>query len=88
MIHRCSILGCRIEFVNKEQSEIHAATAWHCIRCGYSDDREVTLENIATLCDDCSTTAKKCIRVNFRKKAYVVAGRLSVKERGRWVHYE
>jgi len=87
-MNKCPILGCRIEFANKEQSEIHAATSWHCIRCGYSDDREVTIHNIATTCDECSTIAHKCIRVNFKKKAYVVAGKLSIKEHGRWVHYE
>jgi hypothetical protein len=87
-MNKCGILGCNLEFATAEQAGLHSATSWHCIRCGYSDDREVTIHNIATTCNECATSATKCIRVNFKKKAYVVAGRLSIKEHGRWVHYE
>ena len=85
---KCSILGCKSEFISKEKAELHAATSWHCIKCGYSDDRELTIENIATECDECSVNSTKCIRVNFKRPAYVVAGKLSIKENGKWVHYE
>ncbi len=85
---KCSILGCTLEFVSKETAEVHAATSWHCIKCGYSDDREVTLENIATECGECESSNNKCIRVNFKRPAYIVGGKLSIKENGKWVHYE
>lgn len=85
---KCSILGCGQEFISKEQAELHAATSWHCISCGFSDNTELTLHNIATECDHCSKSKRKCIRVDFKRKAYVVNGVLSIKERGRWVHYE
>jgi NMD protein affecting ribosome stability and mRNA decay len=87
-MHKCSILGCKWHFVTEEKAKLHSATSWHCIRCGYSDDRELTIENIATPCLDCASKSKKCIRVDFRKKTYVVSGRLSVKEGDRWIHYE
>lgn len=87
-MHKCSILGCNFEFVSKEKAELHSATSWHCISCGASDDRELTIENIATKCGKCGERATKCIRVNFKRKAYVVDGRLSIKEKGKWVHYE
>lgn len=85
---KCTILGCTFEFITKEQAELHAANSWHCIGCGYSDGGELTIQNIANYCDKCITNNSKCIRVNFKRKAYVVAGRLSVKEQGRWIHYE
>lgn len=87
-MNKCSILGCSFEFVTKERAELHAANSWHCIGCGFSDGQELTLENIATRCSRCEDRAGKCIRVNFKRKAYVVDGRLSIKEKGRWVHYE
>lgn len=88
MSHKCSILGCDFEFVDQQSAEVHAATSWHCISCGYSDDREVTIHNIATKCEECDAKHSKWIRVNFKRKAYVVNGRLSIKEKGKWVHYE
>lgn len=85
---KCSILGCNLEFVTTEQAELHAATTWHCISCGFSDGKELSIENLSTSCEHCLSTKRKCIRVDFKRKAYVVDGRLSMKERGRWVHYE
>lgn len=85
---KCTILGCNQEFVNREQAELHAATTWHCISCGYSDNTELTMENLANNCHDCSKSTRKCIRVDFKRKAYFVNGVLSVKEKGRWTHYE
>jgi len=87
-MNKCSILGCAFEFVSKEKADLHAATSWHCVRCGYSDDKELTLENVGEYCTKCIGENHKCIRVNFKRKAYVIAGRLSIKENGRWVHYE
>lgn len=85
---KCSILGCGQEFVNREQADLHAATSWHCISCGFSDNTEVTIENVATECTSCMKTQHKCIKVDFKRKAYFVNGVLSVKEKGRWTHYE
>lgn len=85
---KCSILGCGQEFVNREQADLHAANSWHCISCGHSDNTELTLDNIANYCDGCSKTKTSCIKVDFKRKAYFVNGVLSVKEKGRWIHYE
>lgn len=85
---KCTILGCNQEFVSKEQADLHSATSWHCISCGYSDNLELTIENIGLECTRCLKSKQKCIRVDFKRKAYVVNGTLSVKEKGRWVHYE
>lgn len=85
---KCSILGCSQEFVNKEQAELHSANSWHCMTCGFSDNTELTLQNIATDCINCLKTKHKCIRVDFKRKAYFANGVLSVREKGRWVHYE
>lgn len=87
-MNKCSILGCAQEFANAESAHLHAANSWHCIGCGYSDNTELTLHNINKKCDECTAKYSKCIRVNFKKKAYVVNGRLSIKEKGQWVHYE
>lgn len=85
---KCPILGCNIEFVLKEQAELHAANTWHCIGCGYSDGSELTLENVGDNCINCRKSKQRCIHVDFRRKAYVVEGRLSKRENGKWVHYE
>lgn len=85
---KCSILGCNQEFVTKQQAELHSATDWHCLSCGFSDNKELTVENIAIQCNQCTSTKQKCIRVDFKRKAYVVNGILSIREKGRWVHYE
>ncbi|NDG29287.1 hypothetical protein EB118_04190 [bacterium] len=85
---KCSILGCNQEFIDNERMQLHAATSWHCISCGYSDNSELTIENIANKCIHCLKPAHQCIKVDFKKKAYVVNGTLSLKENGRWVHYE
>lgn len=85
---KCTILGCNFEFITKEQAELHAVNTWHCIGCGYCDGNELTIHNIATHCEKCLDHNKKRIRVNFKRKAYVVDGRLSIKEQGKWIHYE
>lgn len=87
-MNKCPILGCKFEFTNAEQAELHAASSWHCISCGMSDDTEVTIHNVATQCSSCANSTRKRIRVDFKRKAYVVGGRLSRRENGRWVHYE
>ena len=51
----CSIHGCHILFVDKEQANLHEANSWHCLSCGISDDRELTEENAGEYCDMCST---------------------------------
>jgi rubrerythrin len=53
-MNNCPILGCNILFADKEDAELHSANSWHCIACGYSDDRELTNENLAELCPMCS----------------------------------
>ena len=53
----CSIHGCNILFVDKEQAELHAANSWHCVGCGISDDRELTEENLGTYCEVCSSAS-------------------------------
>lgn len=85
---KCTILGCNQQFVTKQQADLHSATDWHCIACGFSDNRELTIENIASPCTHCLGAKQKCIRVDFKRKAYVANGTLSIKENGRWVHYE
>lgn len=87
-MNKCSILGCCHEFVTREQADLHAANTWHCIGCGFSDGAELTLNNIGEQCLKCMGEQAKCIRVNFKRKAYVVNGKLSIKEHGRWTHYE
>lgn len=92
MIHKCSILGCGKEFVSNEKAQIHAATSWHCIGCGYSDETELTVKNIATKCNDC-TKRCKYICVDFKRRVYTVneIGKrpvLVAKEYGKWVRYE
>lgn len=92
--HKCSILGCNLEFSDKEQAMLHAGTSWHCILCGKSDDREVTYENCLDKCAECNAKPPKCqyIRADFKRKVYqVVTGtkpRFVAREYGRWVHYE
>jgi len=49
----CSIHGCRLLFIDKEQADLHAATSWHCLGCGISDDRELTEENAGEYCERC-----------------------------------
>lgn len=85
---KCSILGCNQEFNSKEKTRLHEATDWHCISCGHSDNTELTINNVGTACDKCLNVKSRCIRVDFKRKAYVVNGVLSIKEKGRWVHYE
>lgn len=87
-MNKCTILGCDFEFATREQAELHSANTWHCIGCGISDGSELTIENVGENCTKCIDEKHKCIRVNFKRKAYVVDGRLSIKEQGRWVHYE
>lgn len=91
---KCSILGCGKTFSDVEQAELHAATTWHCILCGASEERELTYENCTDKCHNCEIKPLKCvyIRADFNKKVYQVVTdkkpRFVAKEYGRWVHYE
>lgn len=94
--HNCSIKGCPLAFDDADTTLLHEASSWHCTICGFSDDRLLTGENVTDLCTNCAESDLKCvlIRVEFKKKAYAAHYPdkrpvcLSVKENGRWVHYD
>jgi len=77
-------------------AKLHEAVSWHCSICGYSNDAPLTSENANAKCDTCAKSPPKCIyiRAEFKRKAYVAYypdGRpvgLSIKENGKWVHYD
>jgi len=50
---RCSIEGCPLIFETDAEAELHAANTWHCVSCGFSDNRELTNDNINTPCPAC-----------------------------------
>jgi hypothetical protein len=42
-LFRCSIRGCTVNSTDEDQILIHAATDWHCPKCGLSDGTEITM---------------------------------------------
>lgn len=94
--YQCEIKGCNKTFFHPQNAKLHAAISWHCVMCGYSDDRELKLGEELDMCDNCKKQTVDCtfVKVNFVKKAYVAkypdgtSSALTKKEKGKWIKYE
>lgn len=42
-----------MHFNDAMQRALHEANTWHCLGCGFSDNKELTHDNYGTICNLC-----------------------------------